>query len=220
MTSPATAVPSKRALCTTSGCERPALVSAAVCRAHLVDILRAEGEVIPWEEGDFAGLAAAAIHIVRVAFEGVPEETLRQPTTQMDMYALLPMDAEWAIAQASLDMLGTRSDVLPTVAARSGLLVIDEAPADVAHADEVAPGGEHESPSQRDLIDRVWNRESWVTDPRMGFRMNGSSAVAGPGSPTGRHRPHIRSTTCHGLSSPGSLWGGAARGPPSSTDPT
>ena len=107
MTSPATAVPSKRALCTTSGCERPALVSAAVCRAHLVDILRAEGKVIPWEEGDFAGLAAAAIHIVRVAFEGVPEEALRQPTTQMDMYALLPMDAEWAIAQASLDMLGT-----------------------------------------------------------------------------------------------------------------
>ena len=108
MTSPATPVTSERALCTTSGCERPALVSASVCRTHLVDILRAEGEVIPWEEGDFAGLAAAAIHIVRVAFEGVPKETFRQESgTEMDMYALLPMDAEWAIAQASLDMLGT-----------------------------------------------------------------------------------------------------------------
>ena len=100
-------VPSERAPCTTPGCVRSAIVSASVCRTHLVDILRAEGEVIPWEEGDFAGLAAAAIHIVRVAFGGVPEETMRQPTTQMDMYALLPMDAEWAIAQASLDMLGT-----------------------------------------------------------------------------------------------------------------
>ena len=80
-------------------------MSASVCRTHLVDILRADGEVIPWEEGDFAGLAAAVIHIVRVAFEGVPED--QEPSTQMDMYALLPMDAEWAIAQASLDMLGT-----------------------------------------------------------------------------------------------------------------
>ena len=102
---PATPVPAKREPCTTPGCVRSALVSASVCRTHLVDILRAEGEVIPWEEGDFAGLSAAAIHIVRVAFEGVPED--QEPSTQMDMYALLPMDAEWAIAQASLDMLGT-----------------------------------------------------------------------------------------------------------------
>jgi hypothetical protein len=80
-------------------------VSASVCRTHLVDMLRAEGEVIPWEEGDFAELATAAIHIVRVAFEGVLED--QEPSTQMDMYVLLPMDAEWAIAQASLDMLGT-----------------------------------------------------------------------------------------------------------------
>jgi len=100
-------VPSERASCTTPGCMRSAIVSASVCRTHLVDILRAEGEVIPWEEGDFAGLAAAATHIVRVAFEGVPEETVHQPSTKMDMYALLPMDAEWAIAQASLEMLGT-----------------------------------------------------------------------------------------------------------------
>jgi hypothetical protein len=108
MASPETPIPSERMPCTTPGCGRSALVAASVCRTHLVDILRAEGEVIPWEEGDFAGVAAAAIHIVRVAFEGVPEETLsRQPTTQMDMYALLPMDSEWAIAQASLDILGT-----------------------------------------------------------------------------------------------------------------
>lgn len=107
MAPPASPIPSERGPCTTPGCARSAIVSATVCRTHLVDILRAEGDVIPWEEGDFAGLAAAAIHIVRVAFEGVPEETIRQPTTQMDMYALLPMDAEWAIAQASLDMLGT-----------------------------------------------------------------------------------------------------------------
>jgi hypothetical protein len=100
-------ISSERAPCMTPGCVRSALVSASVCRTHLVDILRDEGEVIPWEEGDFAGLAAAAIHIIRVAFEGVPEATFRQPTTQMDMYALLPMDAEWAIAQASLDFLGT-----------------------------------------------------------------------------------------------------------------
>jgi hypothetical protein len=108
MASPASPIPSKRKRCTTPRCGRSALVSASVCRTHLVDILRAEGEVIPWEEGDFAGVAAAAIHIVRVAFEGVPEESFsQQPNTQMDMYALLPMESEWAIAQASLDILGT-----------------------------------------------------------------------------------------------------------------
>lgn len=35
---------STRSVCTTAGCERPALVSASVCRTHIVDILRAEGE--------------------------------------------------------------------------------------------------------------------------------------------------------------------------------
>lgn len=93
--------------CATPGCERSALVSSPSCRVHLVDTLRAEGEPIPWEEGDFAGVAAAAIHILRVAFDGVPEEDLRNPSTEMDMYALLPMESEWAMAQMSLDFLGT-----------------------------------------------------------------------------------------------------------------
>ena len=97
-----------RGPCRKSACDQPAVVSAAVCRVHLVDGLRAEGEVIPWEDGDFAGVAAAAIHIVRVAFEGVPLDMPSQaPSIEMDMYALLPMDSEWALAQMSLDFLGT-----------------------------------------------------------------------------------------------------------------
>jgi hypothetical protein len=61
---------SARSVCTTARRERQALASASVCRMHIVDILRAEGELIPWEEGDFAGATAAAIHMLRVAFEG------------------------------------------------------------------------------------------------------------------------------------------------------
>jgi hypothetical protein len=109
MTSPRSSdTRSTRSHCATPGCEQSPLVSASVCRTHLVDILRAEGEVIPGEEGDFAGVMAAAIHILRLAFEGVPQEEFdREPRTEMDMYALLPMDAEWAMAQMSLDFLGT-----------------------------------------------------------------------------------------------------------------
>ena len=61
-----------------------------------------------WGDPELAGILAAAIHILRVAMDGVPEEAFgREPRTEMDMYALLDPGADWAAAQVSLDVLGT-----------------------------------------------------------------------------------------------------------------
>jgi len=90
------------------GCERTSVVAAHVCRVHLVDVLRAEGRTVVFDQPDFAALEAAAFHVLRTAMAGVAEQVDgAHPGTEMDMYALLPMDAEWALAQMSLDFLGT-----------------------------------------------------------------------------------------------------------------
>lgn len=36
--------------CAVDGCERPSVRSAQVCRVHLADVLRAEGEPIGWKD--------------------------------------------------------------------------------------------------------------------------------------------------------------------------
>ena len=96
------------ATCSAPECGRPTVVSAVVCRVHLTDGLREQGEVISWDDPELAGVFAVAIHILRVAMDGIPQEAFgREPRTEMDMYALLDPSADWAAAQVSLDVLGT-----------------------------------------------------------------------------------------------------------------
>ena len=42
--------------CSVAGCDRTAVVAADVCRVHLVDVLRAEGRTIVFDQPDFAAL--------------------------------------------------------------------------------------------------------------------------------------------------------------------
>jgi len=83
-------------------------VAADVCRVHLVDVLRAEGRTIVFDQPDFAALEASAVHVLRTAMDGVPDEAYGGRTqTEMDMYAGLEPEDDWAMAQVALDFLGT-----------------------------------------------------------------------------------------------------------------
>lgn len=95
--------------CIEPECGRPAAYSAVHCRVHLANALRREGETIPFEDPELAGLLAAAVHIVGSALAGLPEDLLdpHAPASEMDMYALLDPDADWRVTQAALDLLGT-----------------------------------------------------------------------------------------------------------------
>src|SRR3990172_3925356 len=100
--------------CDDPSCRRPAVVSATYCRVHLAEMLRREGEAILFEDPELSGLHAATIQIVRVALDGLPRDLRTGPMEGIDMYALVDPDAEWALAQASLDLLGTHlSDTSP-----------------------------------------------------------------------------------------------------------
>jgi hypothetical protein len=86
-----------------------------------VDVLRAEGEPIPWRDLELAGWKASAIWFVRLAMEGVADEILSSeaPTWTIDMYALLDPAENWALVQAGLDVLGAHlADTAPFFATR------------------------------------------------------------------------------------------------------
>jgi len=77
-------------------------------------VLHREGEALLFEDPELAGLHAATIHIVRVALDGLPRDLGTGPMEGIDMYALVDPDSQWALAQASLDLLGTHlSDTAP-----------------------------------------------------------------------------------------------------------
>jgi hypothetical protein len=109
MSSPQTQPPSLDAIaCTETGCGRQVVHSERFCRDHLAEAFRRDGESLAlFDIPDFAGIEAAAMHIVRTALEGLPEELLvRNGTWQaMDMYALLGPEADWAPAQVGLNFL-------------------------------------------------------------------------------------------------------------------
>jgi hypothetical protein len=97
-------------------CERPAVDSAVRCRVHLVEVLRQEGEIMPFDNPELDGLFAAAIQIVRTSLDGIPQDVIdgRGPMWGIDMYALVDPESDWAIAQMALDVLGTHlSDTPP-----------------------------------------------------------------------------------------------------------
>jgi hypothetical protein len=97
------------AVCAEPGCERPAVLAAAHCRVHLADVLRDEGQSLPFTDPELTGLYAAAVQIVRTALTGLPQDLVESgdPAIAIDMYAWLSPDAEWQIAQFALDCLGT-----------------------------------------------------------------------------------------------------------------
>jgi hypothetical protein len=102
--------------CIEPDCERPVVQSVVRCRVHLAESLQSEGETIPFEDPELAGMLAAAIQIVRTALAGLPQELLSPsaPASRIDMYAVLDPDADWKLAQIALDFLGTHlSDTPP-----------------------------------------------------------------------------------------------------------
>jgi hypothetical protein len=109
MSSPETQPASLDAIaCTETGCERPVVQSTQLCRIHLAEAFLRDGESLAFfDKPDFAGIEAAAMHIVRTALEGLPEELLgpNESWQAMDMYALLGPEADWAAAQVGLNFL-------------------------------------------------------------------------------------------------------------------
>jgi hypothetical protein len=109
MSSPQTQPASLDAIaCIETGCGRPAVRSTQLCRNHLAEAFRRNGESLAFfDKPDFAGIEAAAMQIVRTALEGLPEELLGPNGTRqaMDMYALLGPEADWARAQVGLNLL-------------------------------------------------------------------------------------------------------------------
>ncbi len=102
--------------CTEAGCQRPAVDSAVRCRVHLVEVLRREGEIIPFNDPELGGMFAAAIQIVRTVLDELPQDVIdrRGPMWGIDMYALVDPESDWPIAQMALDVLGTQlSDTAP-----------------------------------------------------------------------------------------------------------
>jgi hypothetical protein len=108
MSSPETQPASLGAIaCTETGCGRPVVHSTQLCRNHLAEAFRRDGESLAFDNPDLAGVEAAAMQIVRTALEGLPEELLGTNGTwqAMDMYAVLGPKEEWARAQVGLDFL-------------------------------------------------------------------------------------------------------------------
>jgi hypothetical protein len=108
MSSPQTQPPSLDAIaCTETGCGRPVVHSTQLCRNHLAEVFRRDGESLAFDNPDLAGVEAAAMHIVRTALTGLPEGLLGPNETwqAMDMYAVLGPEVDWAPAQVGLNFL-------------------------------------------------------------------------------------------------------------------
>jgi hypothetical protein len=93
--------------CTETGCGRPVVQSTQLCRNHLAEAFRRDGESPAFDNPDFAAIEAAAMQIVRTALTALPEELLSPNGTwqTMDMYALLGPEGDWAGAQVGLNFL-------------------------------------------------------------------------------------------------------------------
>jgi hypothetical protein len=91
MAFPKTLDPEDAISCNDTECRRPAVYSAEVCRLHLADVLRREGEDISFPHPEWDGVWAAVVHLVRVALQEVPKEALDGdgPTMDIDVYALI-----------------------------------------------------------------------------------------------------------------------------------
>jgi hypothetical protein len=109
MASPKTLDPEDAVSCNDPECRRPAVYSAEVCRLHLADVLRREGEDISFPDPEWDGVWAAVVHLVREALQKVPKEALDGdgPRVDIDVYALIDSAVERQFAHRVADMLAT-----------------------------------------------------------------------------------------------------------------
>jgi hypothetical protein len=109
MASPKTLDPEDAISCNDTECRRPAVYSAEVCRLHLADVLRREGEDISFPHPEWDGVWAAVVHLVRVALQEVPKEALDGDGPRMDInvYALIDSAIDRQFAHRVTDMLAT-----------------------------------------------------------------------------------------------------------------
>ena len=148
MASPKTLVPEYAISCNEPECDRPAVSSAEVCRLHLADVLRREGEDISFRQPEWDGVWAAVVHLVRVTLEGIPRESLdgNGPRMDIDVYALIDSAIDREFAYRVADMLATHlSDIFgamslqPPVEFEGDTLLVFRVPVPARAAELIAP---------------------------------------------------------------------------------
>ena len=134
--------------CNDTECRRPAVYSAEVCRLHLADVLRREGEDISFPQPEWDGVWAAVVHLVRVALQEVPKEALDGdgPRMDIDVYALIDSAIDRQFAHRVADMLATHlSDTFgamslqPPIGYEGDTFLMFRVPVPVRAAELIAP---------------------------------------------------------------------------------
>jgi len=148
MASPKTLDPEDAISCNDTECRRPAVYSAEVCRSHLADVLRREGEDISFPQPEWDGVWAAVVHLVRVALQEVPKEALDGdgPRMDIDVYALIDSAIDRQFAHRVADMLATHlSDTFgamslqPPIEFEGDTLLLFRVPVPARAAELIAP---------------------------------------------------------------------------------
>jgi len=148
MASPQTLDPEDAISCNDTECRRPAVYSAEVCRLHLADALRREGEGISFPHPEWDGVWAAVVHLVRVALEEVPKQALDGdgPRTDIYVHALIDGTIDRQFAHRVTDMLATHlSDIFgamnlqPAVEFEGDTLVVFRVAVPARAAELIAP---------------------------------------------------------------------------------
>jgi hypothetical protein len=147
MASPKTLDPEYAISCNEPECRRPAVYSAEVCRLHLADVLRREGEDISFPP-EWDGVWAAVVHLVRVALQEIPKEALDGdgPRTDIYVHALIDGTIDRQFAHRVTDMLATHlSDIFgamnlqPAVEFEGDTLVVFRVAVPARAAELIAP---------------------------------------------------------------------------------
>jgi hypothetical protein len=148
MASPKTLDPEYAISCNDTECRRPAVYSAEVCRLHLADVLRREGEDISFPQPEWDGVWAAVVHLVRVALEEVPMEALDGdgPRMDIDVYALIDSAIDRQFAHRVADMLATHltdtfgaMSLQPPIEFEGDTLLVFRVPVPARAAELIAP---------------------------------------------------------------------------------
>lgn len=148
MASPKTLDPEDAISCTDTECRRPAVYSTDVCRLHLADVLRREGEDISFPHPEWDGVWAAVVHLVRVALQEVPKEALDGdgPRVDIDVYALIDSAIDRQFAHRVADLLATEltgtfgaMTLQPPIEFEGDTLLVFRVPVPARAAELIAP---------------------------------------------------------------------------------
>ena len=97
--------------CSEPTCERRSAAGSGRCRSHLADLLRQQGEHIPFTDPDIAGLAAVVVHALNVT-DVARYADPGSATVGLNLTIVADDNTQWAIGQPALDLFGTQvSDV-------------------------------------------------------------------------------------------------------------